>query len=70
MYNSIAIIDRQGKLYCNYRKTHLYYNDMLWAEEGSGFVVIELKNLKGEVFKCAPAICMDINPKDFKSGEY
>jgi predicted amidohydrolase len=66
----LAIIDRAGKLHCNYRKTHLYFNDKLWAKEGSGFMVFEIKNLKGEMFKCVPAICMDINPKDFTSGEY
>lgn len=33
-------------------------------------MVTEITNLKGESFTCVPAICMDINPKDFTSGEY
>ncbi len=47
LYNSLAVIDRKGKLICNYRKTHLYYNDKMWAQEGPGFVTFELTNLKG-----------------------
>lgn len=43
----MAIIDRTGKLHCNYRKSFLYFNDKLWAKEGSGFIVTEIKNLKG-----------------------
>jgi protein N-terminal amidase len=31
LYNAAAIIDRTGKLILNYRKSHLYYNDTLWA---------------------------------------
>jgi protein N-terminal amidase len=34
LYNSAAVIDRSGNLICNYRKSHLYYNDKLWAKAG------------------------------------
>ena len=54
----------------NVRKTHLYYADKYWCEEGQGFKCITVSNLKGETFKCAIAICMDINPKDFTSGQF
>ena len=38
LYNSAAVIDRQGTFVKNYRKCHLYYNDKNWAESGDSFV--------------------------------
>jgi len=32
LYNSAAVIDREGNMIANYRKKHLYYNDKLWAK--------------------------------------
>jgi protein N-terminal amidase len=32
LYNSAAVIDRDGDMIANYRKKHLYYNDKLWAK--------------------------------------
>lgn len=66
MYNSAYVIDRKGELYFNYRKHYLYETDHLWAEEGPGFKTIKLTNTKGVEFKAAIAICMDINPYEFK----
>ena len=66
MYNSAYVIDREGKLVLNYRKHYLYETDEAWAEEGSSFQTIKLKNIKGVEYKAAIAICMDINPKQFK----
>lgn len=34
LYNSAAVINREGKTICNYRKNHLYTNDKQWAAEG------------------------------------
>ena len=47
LYNSASVIDRQGKLLLNYRKTFLYFCDKLWCEEGDGFKCIEIVNTKG-----------------------
>lgn len=70
LYNSVGVVGRNGEWLLNVRKTHLYYNDELWCEEGEGFKSIEISNLKGEKFKCAIGICMDINPKNFTSGQF
>lgn len=70
LYNSAAVVDRQGKPILNYRKTHLYYNDKLWCEAGDGFKSLEITNRKGETFRAVIGICMDINEKDFSSGQY
>jgi len=67
-YNSLYVIDREGKLYHNYRKHFLYENDHAWAEEGPSFQAIELTNSEGVKFKAALAICMDINPYEFKDS--
>jgi protein N-terminal amidase len=32
LYNSAAVINREGQMIANYRKKHLYYNDKLWAK--------------------------------------
>lgn len=65
LYNSMYVIDREGKLKVNYRKHHLYETDEYWAEEGESFKAIELENTKGVKYKAALAICMDINPRKF-----
>jgi len=47
LYNSAAVCDRQGNFFFNTRKTHLYYADELWSQEGEGFKQLTLKNKKG-----------------------
>lgn len=32
LFNSAAVINRKGEIILVYRKTHLYYNDRLWAQ--------------------------------------
>ncbi|KAL4733859.1 carbon-nitrogen hydrolase [Aspergillus similis] len=34
-YNSLLVLDEQGNMLLNYRKTFLYYTDETWASEGS-----------------------------------
>ncbi|KAL2818460.1 carbon-nitrogen hydrolase [Aspergillus cavernicola] len=34
-YNSLLVVDEQGEVLLNYRKTFLYYTDDTWASEGS-----------------------------------
>jgi protein N-terminal amidase len=69
-YNSAAICNREGEFIFNTRKTHLYYADEYWSQEGNGFKDLTITNLKGEHFKCSVGICMDLNPKGFTSGKY
>ena len=64
-YNSCYVIDREGKLFCNYRKTFLFETDKVWASEGDGFKSFILKNLAGVPFTAGIGICMDINPYEF-----
>lgn len=67
LYNSAAIIDRSGKMILNYRKSHLYFNDQLWAKEGKEFLHFDLITTEGKSIRCTLGICMDINPKNFVS---
>lgn len=70
LYNSAAVIDRNGVLLLNHRKWHLYFNDKFWAQEGNSFPSFTLYNTQNQAFQCSLAICMDINPKDFTSGQH
>lgn len=65
-YNSMYCIDREGKLIRNYRKTFLYLTDEAFYLPGDGFASVEVTTLSGKVLKMAVAICMDINPCEFK----
>lgn len=56
-YNSALVVDSDGNVVGNYRKTHLYYTDETWALEGpSGFHCQRISGL-GTV---ALGICMDL----------
>lgn len=66
-YNSVYLINREGKIESIIRKTFLYETDYKWASEGDSFKTIELISRKGDKIKVALGICMDINPYDFKS---
>jgi len=35
-FNSLVVVDRNGDVVANYRKSFLYYTDEAWAEEGDG----------------------------------
>ena len=63
-------MDRSGKMIVNYRKSHLYFNDQLWAKEGKGFSHFDLITTEGKSIRCTVGICMDINPKDFASSQF
>lgn len=67
-YNSAYVVDREGKLVLNYRKHYLYEKDHRWAEEGDGFKCITMKTATGVEFKACVAICMDINPYEFRDN--
>ena len=59
------IIDRNGKLIDNYRKTFLYEPDYKFCREGECFKTVTIKNTLNNELKLGIGICMDINPKDF-----
>lgn len=63
-YNSAIIMDGDGDVVGNYRKSHLYYTDETWALEGpSGFWTGHVQPLGHMVV----GICMDINPYKFEA---
>jgi predicted amidohydrolase len=68
LHNSAAVLDRAGKMILNYRKSHLYYNDKLWAKEGKEFSHFDLVTIEGKLIRITVGICMDICPKDFASS--
>ncbi|KAK4100097.1 hypothetical protein N658DRAFT_138846 [Parathielavia hyrcaniae] len=58
-YNSALVVNGDGDLVANYRKSFLYYTDETWALEGpDGFFKGEISGL-GNV---ALGICTDLNP--------
>ncbi|ORZ14116.1 carbon-nitrogen hydrolase [Absidia repens] len=65
-YNSQCFVNRQGELVKTYRKAFLYETDENWASEGPGFETIDIP----ELGKVGLAICMDINPYQFKADFY
>ncbi len=60
-YNSAMLIDSDGTMLHNYRKTHLFQTDESWASEGHGFSSVDVPGLG----RCSIGICMDLNPKGF-----
>ncbi|CAR21903.1 amidase [Lachancea thermotolerans CBS 6340] len=78
-YNSALVVDEEGKLAFNYRKSFLYDTDEEWqcAENPAGFQAFELP-LKGKArdhdghvhdvkLRSAIGICMDLSPYKFKA---
>ncbi|KAK5169253.1 hypothetical protein LTR04_005996 [Oleoguttula sp. CCFEE 6159] len=64
-YNSAVTVSPAGLVIANYRKSFLYYTDMIWADEGDyGFFAGPL----GALGNAAMGICMDINPYKFLPG--
>lgn len=57
-YNSVVVVNRDGEIIANYRKSFLYYTDETWALEGSGFYKGEINGL-GQV---AMGICKFVSP--------
>jgi protein N-terminal amidase len=63
LYNSMLVVDPQGAIVHVHRKHLLYVTDEIWAAEGDGFTCRQV----GGLGRCAFAICMDLNPKQFKA---
>jgi protein N-terminal amidase len=68
-YNSLVFVNSTGDVVAHYRKTHLYYTDENWAQEGKqGFYAGVLPiGAKGQQVKSAAGICMDLNPYRFEA---
>lgn len=76
IYNSAMVIDDQGSLVHNYRKTHLYDTDEAFGcseNPDKSFSPVALKLGKGEQkssILTSIGICMDLNPYKFKAPFY
>ncbi|PWY75187.1 hydrolase, carbon-nitrogen family protein [Aspergillus heteromorphus CBS 117.55] len=73
-YNSLLVVDANGDIILNYRKSFLYYTDETWAAEGSterGFHRLTFHSSDQNALESQVAtsfgICMDINPYKFEA---
>ncbi|OJJ48273.1 hypothetical protein ASPZODRAFT_61985 [Penicilliopsis zonata CBS 506.65] len=75
-YNSLLVVDEEGRVVWNYRKAFLYYTDETWACEGEvvarGSHVLDFRARGGgpeetKQITTAFGICMDINPYKFEA---
>ncbi|GMF70940.1 unnamed protein product [Aspergillus oryzae] len=74
-YNSLLVVDENGEVLHNYRKTFLYYTDETWAAEGDvkrGFRELTFRNSQEQNSPSTNVatsfgICMDINPYKFQT---
>lgn len=64
-YNSLCLVEPNGACVI-YDKTHLYYTDESWSDEGKGFRMANV-SIDSKEKKVAFAICMDINPYKFQA---
>lgn len=63
--NSMCFVSPTGELLATYDKSFLYETDHNWADEGSGFMTIDIPQWKKKV---GLGICMDINPYEYKDS--
>lgn len=68
IYNSAILINEQGNVIFNYRKTHLFETDKIWgcSESPDGFQSFDLP-FKNSKIRTTIGICMDLNPYEFKA---
>ncbi|BGP16052.1 hypothetical protein JCM10213_006812 [Rhodosporidiobolus nylandii] len=74
-YNSLLILSPSGTLQHIYHKHFLYSTDESWATPGPSFDVLDLPFPPSSpfhaggtaTFRLVPAICMDLNPHQFKA---
>ena len=69
-YNSTITVNPQGDVLAHYRKTHLYYTDEAWAQEGPAKWLVKdlalpVPHKDAGSMKAAFGICMDLNPHRF-----
>jgi predicted amidohydrolase len=67
LFNSCYVLDRNGNIVMNYRKILLFGTDKRYFHPGSPDQnrSFHLETKLGKTVKCAVAICMDINYKNF-----
>jgi protein N-terminal amidase len=74
IYNALVFVSASGSIVAHTRKSHLFYSDEVWAEEGpEGFFAGALpfgpaqdgSDIRKEGVQVAAGICMDINPYQF-----
>lgn len=78
-YNALLVVDENGEVLVNYRKTFLYYTDETWAAEGDaerGFKQLPFSSSAlgdgggddaSKMIATTFGICMDINPYRFEA---
>ena len=65
-FNSTLTIGSDGKVLAHYRKTHLYYSDVVWSSPSMhGFSMVSIPFPMQGPINTSFAICMDLNPKAF-----
>lgn len=70
-YNSALVVNEEGQLVYNYRKTHLYETDEAWGcseNPDKSFGAVDLALGKGasrQIIRTSLGICMDLNPYKF-----
>ncbi|CAG8596832.1 11040_t:CDS:2 [Paraglomus brasilianum] len=62
-YNSACFVAPSTEILATYQKHFLYETDEAWAEEGPGFMSIDVPDLG----KVGLGICMDLNPYRFEA---
>ncbi|GAA6015104.1 hypothetical protein JCM11491_001664 [Sporobolomyces phaffii] len=75
-YNSVLLVNPQGKIETVYHKHFLFETDQTWATPGDAFVTRDLAFPAGgqgggdgrATFRWAPAICMDLNAEAFDAS--
>ena len=60
-YNSMYMLDREGKLVTNYRKVFLYGLENDYLSPGFDRPVVEINTLEGQKVRAALGICLDID---------
>ncbi|KAJ5619226.1 Carbon-nitrogen hydrolase [Penicillium lagena] len=66
-YNSLLMLDENGELILNYRKSFLYFTDETWAAEGNVERGFHALSFGSKQVATSFGICMDINPYKFEA---
>jgi len=64
-YNSMCFVSPAGELLATYDKSFLYETDHNWADEGPGFMTVDVPQWKKKV---GLGICMDVNPYEYQDS--
>ena len=72
LYNALVAVGPDGTTLTHYHKSFLYVVDKTWADEGSGFVCVDIPVRKGKddataYVRATLGVCMDINPREFEA---